>query len=452
MKSTCDRRVQILLICLILIYCFYVLTDFFVFELKRTQELKRGIFVLPQEITILYEKDIKEPNGKGFRVLNTNVLTQQFRKLIQNETNSTNTYYHGFLGRDPITGDKLWKEVPYPDFNKSFKENIEAHKGYAFNYRKSDSLPLDRNTPNLSSKECYLKKYANNLPKASVIIIFHNELLSVLLRSIHSVLNYSPPSLLKEIILVEDKSNKTSHPWLFDTLDTYVQDLPKTRLYHLNKRHGLMGARIYGAKKAIAPVLVFFDSHIEASFQWLEPLLEIIHEDNKTIATPLIRVIDSQNFDFTKDNLNAISFTWSLGQKPLNPKLESTPLISPALAGGLFAIEHEWFKSIGYYDKELKYYGGEEMELGFKTWMCGGRVLVHPCSNVGHVFRSPDYWSEQVYFVSYEEIKRNKLRVAHVWMDEYANLVEKLNGPLALPLGSIAEAFSIRKKLNSESD
>lgn len=50
--------------------------------------------------------------------------------------------------------------------------------------------------------------YDTKLPTTSVVIIFYNEAWSVLIRTVYSVLQETPPKFLKEIILVDDNSEE----------------------------------------------------------------------------------------------------------------------------------------------------------------------------------------------------------------------------------------------------
>lgn len=52
-----------------------------------------------------------------------------------------------------------------------------------------------------------MKTYPEDLPTLSVVLIFVNEALSIILRAITSIINRTPSHLLKEIILVDDYSS-----------------------------------------------------------------------------------------------------------------------------------------------------------------------------------------------------------------------------------------------------
>ncbi|MPC91293.1 Polypeptide N-acetylgalactosaminyltransferase 1 [Portunus trituberculatus] len=55
---------------------------------------------------------------------------------------------------------------------------------------------------------CKEKLYLADLPTAAVVVPFHNEHWTTLLRTAVSAYNRSPKHLLKEIILVDDASTK----------------------------------------------------------------------------------------------------------------------------------------------------------------------------------------------------------------------------------------------------
>lgn len=117
-----------------------------------------------------------------------------------------------------------------------------------YNLFASAAIPLNRSLRDVRPAECHSLLYDTMLPDASVIIIFHNEALPTLLRTIYSIINRSPHTLLREIILVDDDSDIEEYG---NVLEKFVELLPvPVKLIRSEKRLGLVRARIMGAKHA----------------------------------------------------------------------------------------------------------------------------------------------------------------------------------------------------------
>nr|CAD7574636.1 unnamed protein product [Timema californicum] len=327
------------------------------------------------------------------------------------------------------------------------------YKANGFNAALSDEIALNRSLPDIRNPGCKSKKYLRNLPAVSVIVPFHNEHWSTLLRTAVSVINRSPTHLLQEVILVDDASTKEHCK---KPLDDYVaQHLAKVKVIHLPERSGLIRARLAGARRATAQVLIFLDSHTEANINWLPPLLEPIAEDYRTCVCPFIDVVAFETFEYRAQDEGARgAFDWEFFYKrlPLLPSdLENPtePFKSPVMAGGLFAISTKFFWELGGYDEGLEIWGGEQYELSFKIWQCGGQMVDAPCSRVGHIYRkfAPFPNPGKGDFVG-----RNYRRVAEVWMDEYKEYLYKRRPHYrTIDTGDLTQQKALREALKCKS-
>ncbi|XP_036155330.1 polypeptide N-acetylgalactosaminyltransferase 6 isoform X4 [Myotis myotis] len=304
------------------------------------------------------------------------------------------------------------------------QEKEEGYKKHCFNAFASDRISLQRALgPDTRPPECVDQKFRRcpPLPTTSVIIVFHNEAWSTLLRTVYSVLHTSPAILLKEIILVDDASTE--------------------------------GECFHG---------------------WLEPLLARITEDETAVVSPDIVTIDLNTFEFSKPVPKGRvhsrgNFDWSLtfGWETLPPhekqrrKDETYPIKrctcfslclsrSPTFAGGLFSISKSYFEHIGTYDNQMEIWGGENVEMSFRVWQCGGQLEIIPCSVVGHVFRTK---SPHTFPKGTNVIARNQVRLAEVWMDSYKEIFYRRNMEAAKmaqekTFGDVSERLQLREQLH----
>jgi hypothetical protein len=131
------------------------------------------------------------------------VHEKNLREILppENYYGSSHFQQHGFVGLKP-NGRPSWTSGPVPPQPATMEDLYEELKDNGFFIKLSDSISLDRNVTDFRDPLCKLQRFnIHSLPATSVIFVFHNEALSTLLRSIHSVLNRSPPALLKEVCL-----------------------------------------------------------------------------------------------------------------------------------------------------------------------------------------------------------------------------------------------------------
>lgn len=305
---------------------------------------------------------------------------------------------------------------PYAVHEKTHDRASTLDKNLTANHPILTTLRTVRDMQNHFNPVCHRYKFPNItlFPTMSIIIPMQNERAGLLSLTVHSLLARTPPTILHEIIIVDDNGD---HHERADEVDDEVElkaleDLHPTKIKYIRneRRLGCAGSRLTAIKAATGEVIVVLDSHVEMySSTWAQHLLLPILENPRTLAMQTLDIIDDrpghsrnqgtavQNYGFVSERFMFSyvpdRFADTPGSKETPSRRE--PFETPFAPGSLFAIRREEFWRLGGYDQGLLVWGGENIELVMKVWRCGyddptkpaGRVVVVPCSRVGHVYR-----------------------------------------------------------------
>mmetsp|Transcript_27777 Transcript_27777/g.44156 ORF Transcript_27777/g.44156 Transcript_27777/m.44156 type:complete len:539 (-) Transcript_27777:29-1645(-) len=274
---------------------------------------------------------------------------------------------------------------------------------------------------------------AGAIATMSVVMAAHNEH-QYMKRTLQSIYERTPASILQEIIVVDDGSAPP--------LAASCADFPDVKIIRHSDRRGLIKSKTEGGNVAKGDMIMFLDAHVKPEWNWAQPILKHLNINYKRVVVPLIPILDGKTWI---PNNNAVGskmmFDWTL----FFQWFEDFNDLVPCMSGGLFAISRQWWHESGEYDYQMMMWGAENIEQSIRIWLCGGEIYVARDSRVAHVFR-PSF----PYKINNTEIYINKVRTVETWFDEYKQYYYEAD-PVARQfvskMGDLSERQELKKKL-----
>lgn len=174
--------------------------------------------------------------------------------------------------------------------------------------------------------------------------------------------------------------------------------------------------------------------------------------NRKTIVEPVIDHIQTDTMAVVAAPKNSYGFfdlklyyfsaeVVHFGENPA----ATVPKKNVAMAGGLFAIDREYFYHIGAYDDQMEIWGGENIELSIRIWACGGELVKASCSRIAHIFRKNTPYIHPR--GEYQTIYHNMARTADVWLDDHKEIFYSMVPDARGMRTDVSERLKIRQRL-----
>lgn len=119
-------------------------------------------------------------------------------------------------------------------------------------------------------------------------------------------------------------------------------------------------------------MLILLSIHLLLLFE--VDLIGVMYNSYAFIFTDCIHFLINFNLFMNELTINfkGLHFKWeNLPKSTLKSNEDFVkPILSPTMAGGLFAINRAYFKELGEYDNGMNIWGGENLEISFRVSFC----------------------------------------------------------------------------------
>jgi len=217
---------------------------------------------------------------------------------------------------------------------------------------------------------------STTLPTVSVLVLNHNGL-EHLGPCFASLRELEYPSDKLELMLVDNDSS--------DGSIEYVQArFPTVRIVHHPENYGVSKGNNLGAREASSRLVAFLNNDMRVDRRWLIELVQPLLRDSDVVcaASKILRW-HGQRIDYAGALMNVLGYGYQEGWgEP--PTMHDREKFTLAPCGGAMLVDREVFLESGGFDEHyFSFY--EDLDLGWRFWVLGYKVVYVPRAVVFHV-------------------------------------------------------------------
>jgi len=207
----------------------------------------------------------------------------------------------------------------------------------------------------------------NENPLVSVIIVNYNGR-TLLEKCLQSLMKNTYQNF--EVILVDNNSED-------DSIEFVKNTYPSVIIIKLEKNYGFAYPNNVGVKNTKGDFLLFLNNDTEVTPNFLNELVKTAQKDSEIVILQSLLLRKNGDVDSCGD------FIDNLGRAFHSKKIPEgvEPILSAR--GASMMVRKEKFVALGGFDEEF-YFSYEDVDLGWRAWIWGYKVVLVPTSVVYH--------------------------------------------------------------------